>query len=68
MLEAINFNTKIKVAIKKDSKVGYYVFIYDNESGNLLEDWLYDSLDEAFSYAERKHGLSKDKFVEKLVD
>jgi len=65
MLEAINYDTKIKVAIKRDSKVGYYVFIYDYENGKLLEDWLYDTLDEALSYAERKHGLSKDKFVEK---
>lgn len=65
MLEAINYDTKIKVIIKKDSKVGYYVFIYDYENSKLLEDWLYDTLDEALSYAERKHGLPKDKFIEK---
>lgn len=62
MLEAINYDTKIKIVIKQDSKVGYYVFIYDYEKDKLLEDWLYDTLDEALSYAERKHGLSKDKF------
>lgn len=55
----------IKVAIKKDSKIGYYVFIYDNKTGKLLQDWLYDTLDEASSYAERKHGLPKNKFAEK---
>lgn len=65
MLEAINYDTNIKVAIKKDSKVGYYVFIYDNKTGKLLQDWLYDTLDEALSYAERKHGLPKNKFAEK---
>lgn len=65
MQEAVNYDTKIKVKIKKDSKVDCYVFIYDNCTGQLLEDWLFDTLDEAFSYAEKKHGLSKNKFVEK---
>jgi 5-bromo-4-chloroindolyl phosphate hydrolysis protein len=55
-------NSSIKLLINSDT-VGYYLIIYKNpHSLNSTEDYLYDSLDDAFQAAEEKFHVPKTQW------
>lgn len=65
MLEAIDIAKNLKIIIKCDPKVGYYIFVYNNTSEELIEDRLYDTLEEAFTHTKDLYGFDQREFIEK---
>lgn len=53
-----------KAEIKKDSKVGYYLYIYDIKTGRCVADYLQDSLDAAIEQAEDEFNIPKELWRE----
>lgn len=66
MLEAISYSSKVRLLIKHDTKVGYYLFVYYLESEKCIADYLYDSLEEIFQEAEDRFNVKKEEFSEYL--
>jgi hypothetical protein len=55
-------NNSLELVIEQDI-VGFYLIIYkDHYSRKSSEDYLFDSLDEAFQTAERKFGVSRSEW------
>lgn len=53
---------KIKLIIDKDV-IGYYLIVYTNPQSTISSaDYLLDTLDEAFEAAQKKFGISKEKW------
>jgi hypothetical protein len=66
MLEAVSYSSKVRLLIKHDTKVGYYLLTYSLESQKCIADYLYDSLEEIFQEAEDRFNVKKEDFKECL--
>ena len=63
MLKYLYKNDFIKLVIEEDI-VGFYFIVYKNpESEKSNEDYLIDSLDDAFLEAQDKFGISKEQWI-----
>jgi hypothetical protein len=61
-------DTNMKVYIEEDS-VGYYVVMYSDPSSQRSNaDYLVDSLEEAFTFAEEKFGILKTQWTLKEIN
>ena len=55
----------LKLIIEEDA-VGYYLIVYKNpDSIKSSEDYLVDSLEEAFQEADEKFGVSKSQWIKR---
>ncbi len=63
MLKFVYKNNYLKLIIEEDI-VGVYLIVYkDPQSEKSSEDYLIDSLDEAFQEAQEKFGVSKKQWM-----
>ena len=62
MLKYLYKNDFIKLVIEEDI-VGFYLIVYKLESEKSNEDYLIDSLDDAFLEAQDKFGISKEQWI-----
>ena len=62
--EAINEDRNLKLMIKEDPYVGYYLYVYDLSTGNLTHDHHYfkNQLNDLYGSALRRYGVSVDMF------
>lgn len=67
MLEAISHSRRMKLVIKKDTKVGYYLFVYSLTTYGCIADYLYESLEDLFQEAENQFNVKKEDFVEYVL-
>jgi hypothetical protein len=62
MLEVVSYLHKVRLLIKHDTNVGYYLLIYSLDSKKYIADYLYDSLEEIFQEAEDRFNVKKEEF------
>jgi hypothetical protein len=53
---------RIRAKIEQVEAVGFYLFIFDPESGRCTHDYLQDTLEIALEQGEEDFALSKDKW------
>ena len=60
----IYIDEKIKLILDEDDKdAGWYLFVYDNPKSNIATaDYLQDSEELAFKFAEKKFGIKKSQW------
>jgi len=64
MLEAINYEKKIRAIIWLDESAGYYLYIYELNSNRPYMDRHCGTLEQAYIQAKLEFGISKDEFKE----
>lgn len=64
MWKAENKEKNLCLVIDHDEYVGYYIYVYDYGSETPHHDYLYDDLEEAYSFIEEEYGLYKKDFKE----
>lgn len=63
MLKLLYKNESIKLIIEEDV-IGFYLIVYeDPNSEKATQDYLLDSLDDAFQEAEEEFGITKDSWI-----
>lgn len=63
IFEASDKNKNLHIVINHDCAVGYYTVVYPYNSKVSIADYLYDSLEEAFSEIEERYKISKKDFI-----
>ena len=66
ILKYVYKNDFIKLLVQEDI-VGYYLIVYqDPKSKKSSEDYLVDTLEEAFLEAKEKFGVSKERWIKTM--
>jgi hypothetical protein len=62
--QAINIERNLRLVIKEDPYVGYYLYVYDLATGSLTHDHHYfqDQLNNLYGSALRRYGVKKEMF------
>lgn len=58
-----NKTDKYRAVIEEDPNVGFYLYIYDLNSGKCLFDFLQDTLEIAKNQAQRDFSLNSDTWI-----